>query len=293
METGALTSRASFHRLSLFEAFVVVRDAMAPFPRKRFGQHFLSPDWTRKVVDAIAPTGQDVFLEIGPGRGALTRPLASRSKRVIAVEIDRDLAAGLAAEAPGNVEIVTGNFLDVDAGSLVRQTAPPEGLRVAGNLPYNVSSPILFRLLDLHRETGLVRDATVMLQREVVERITARAGTRDYGVLTIMLRLYADAESLLTLPPGAFRPAPKVWSAVVRLRFGPARVPITRPEVFERLVKTIFSQRRKTLANAVKPLLPEPGAAADLLSRAGVDPGRRPETLVLPELAALTALLGS
>lgn len=264
-----------------------------PPPRKRFGQHFLSPDWARKVVEAIAPAEGDVFLEIGPGTGVLTKPLAARSKQVIAVEIDRDLAAGLAGEAPANVAIVAGNILDIDAESLVRQAAPPGGLRVAGNLPYNVSSPILFRLLDLHRQTGLVRDATVMLQREVVERITASPGTRDYGVLTIMLRLYAEADTLLTLPPGAFRPAPKVWSAVVRLRFGPAKESIARPEVFERLVKTIFSQRRKMLANALKPLRPEPGAAADLLARAGVDPRRRPETLVLPELAALTALLGS
>jgi 16S rRNA (adenine1518-N6/adenine1519-N6)-dimethyltransferase len=266
---------------------------MSPPLRKRFGQHFLAPGWARKVVDAIAPGPADVFLEIGPGTGALTRPLAARSKEVLAIEIDRDLAARLAGQVPGNVRVVTGNFLDVDAESLVRESAPADGLRVAGNLPYNISSPILFRLLELHRRTALVRDATVMLQREVVDRITARPGSRDYGVLTIMLRLYADAESLLLLPPGAFRPAPKVWSAVARLRFVPPTASIARPELFERIVKTAFSQRRKTLANALKPLLPEPGAAAVVLERAGIDPRRRPETLDLPELAALAALLGS
>lgn len=139
----------------------------------------------------------------------------------------------------------------------------------------------------------MLRDATVMLQREVVERITASPGTRDYGVLTIMLGLHTEAEALLVLPPGAFRPSPKVWSAVVRLRFVPPRAAVARPAEFERLVKTLFSQRRKTVANALKPLRSSPGEAVALLARAGIDPGRRPETLHLPELAALSALLDS
>jgi 16S rRNA (adenine1518-N6/adenine1519-N6)-dimethyltransferase len=128
-----------------------------------------------------------------------------------------------------------------------------------------------------------------MLQREVVQRITAKPGSRDYGVLTILLRLHGSAEPLLTLPPGAFRPAPKVWSSVIRLRFAHPTVSVGRPERFERLVKTVFSQRRKTLANALKPLLPEPGRAAAVLAAAGIDPRRRPETLDLEELAALAA----
>jgi len=261
--------------------------------RKRFGQHFLTAEWARKVVGVIAPAPHDVFLEIGPGTGALTKPLAASAKEVVAVEIDRDLATELASQVPGNVSIVTGNFLDIDAESLVRETAPADGLRVAGNLPYNVSSPILFRLIELHQRTRLLRDATVMLQREVVERLTARPGTRDYGVLTVFVRRLADVEPLLTLPPGAFRPAPKVFSAVARLRFTEPKVALPRPDLFERLVKTIFSQRRKTLANALKPLCPGPGAATALVARAGIDSRRRPGTLDLPELAALTALLGS
>jgi 16S rRNA (adenine1518-N6/adenine1519-N6)-dimethyltransferase len=245
------------------------------------------------VVAAINPSRGDVFLEIGPGTGALTLPLTAAADRVIAVEIDRDLAAELAARAPGNLSLITGNFLDLDIPEILREASAGNGVRVAGNLPYNLSSPVLFRLLDVHRATGLLRDATVMLQREVVERIAAPPGTKDYGVLTIMLRVHADAELVLSLPPGAFRPPPKVWSAVARLRFGPAKVPTASLDRFERLVKTIFAQRRKTVANALKPLASEPGQAADLLRRAGIDPGRRPETLDLPELARLTELLDS
>lgn len=261
--------------------------------RKRFGQHFLSADWARKVIEAIAPGHEDVFLEIGPGTGSLTWPLAAAARQVFAVEIDRNLVAGLRDRVPGNVAIVGGDFLGTDVEGIVREIAPADGLRVAGNLPYNISSPILFRLVELHRRTALLRDATVMLQREVVDRITAMPGSKDYGVLTVMLGLHTEAERLLTLPPGAFRPAPKVWSAVVRLRFVAPRAAVGRPELFERLVKTIFSQRRKTLGNALKLVRPGPGDALALLTRAGIDPRRRPETLDLPELAALTALLGS
>lgn len=261
--------------------------------RKRFGQHFLSPDWARKVVDAIAPEPEDVFLEIGPGTGALSRPLASRARSVLAVEIDRDLAAELTRTAPPNLTIVTGNFLDIDTEALVTETAPADGLRVAGNLPYNVSSPILFRLIDLHLHTRLLRDATVMLQREVVDRLVAEPGSKDYGVLTILLRVHADVEPVLALPPGAFRPPPRVSSAVARIRFTPPKVPVRDLAAVERLVKTAFTQRRKTLSNALKPLRPEPGAATAMLERAGIDPRRRPETLDLQEVARLAALLDS
>ena len=266
---------------------------MTPRPRKRFGQHFLSPEWARKVVGAIAPEPGDVFIEIGPGTGALTLPLAAAVKQIVAIEIDRDLAADLSRKLPGNVSLIAGDILNLDLESIVRELAPANGIRLAGNLPYNISSPILFRLLEAHQRTALLRDATVMLQREVVQRLTAPPGTRDYGVLTIMLRLHAETESLLSLPPGAFRPPPRVSSAVARLRFRPPAVHLVRPELFTRVVKTLFSQRRKTLANALKPLRPEPGAAGDLLGRAGIDPRRRPETLDLPEIAALTALLDS
>ena len=233
-----------------------------------------------------------MFLEIGPGTGALTRPLASRVKEIVAVEIDRDLAADLSRSAPPNVSILTGNFLEIDAEALVRDSAPGEGLRVAGNLPYNVSSPILFRLIDLHQRTRLLRDATIMLQREVVARLTAAPGSRNYGVLTILLRVHADVESVLSLPPGAFRPPPEVSSAVARVRFREPGIRVGDPRRFERLVKTVFTQRRKTLSNALKPLAPR-GESTALLRQAGIDPRRRPETLDLAELAAIADRLDS
>jgi 16S rRNA (adenine1518-N6/adenine1519-N6)-dimethyltransferase len=259
--------------------------------RRRFGQHFLAADWAVRVVDAIAPAPDDVFLEIGPGRGAVTRPLAARCREIVAVEVDRDLAAQLRHSAPPNVTVLLADILEADLDGLIRSHAGGRGLRVAGNLPYNISSPILFRLLQSHRRTGALRDATVMLQREVVDRLAAQPCTRDYGVLTILMRVHADVTTLLRLPPGAFRPPPKVWSSVARLAFGPPKVDLPRPDRFEQVVKALFSQRRKTVLNAVRRLCPDPADAPRLLERSGIAPGRRPETLDLPELAALTQLL--
>ena len=186
--------------------------------RKRFGQHFLEAAWARKVVDAIAPSDADTFLEIGPGRGALTRPLASRAGRVVAVELDRDLAAELEAEHLGGLTVVQGDFLQADVDTL----GLPADTRVAGNLPYNVSSPILIRLLELSATPHRFRDATVMLQKEVADRVLAGPGGRDYGPLAIFVAVAAKPSRLLTLPPGAFRPMPEVTSAVVRLDFSAA-----------------------------------------------------------------------
>jgi 16S rRNA (adenine1518-N6/adenine1519-N6)-dimethyltransferase len=194
---------------------------------------------------------------------------------------------------PPNVTVLTADFLEVDLDKLLREHAGDLSVRVAGNLPYNVSSPILFRLLEVHRRTGRLRDATVMLQRELVDRLAARPGTKDYGVLTVLARLHADVTTLLTLPPGAFRPVPKVSSAVARLTFTAAKVDVPDLERFGRVVKALFSQRRKTVLNALKPLCQEPSEAARLLAVANIAPQRRPETLDLPDLAALAALLGS
>jgi 16S rRNA (adenine1518-N6/adenine1519-N6)-dimethyltransferase len=227
-----------------------------------------------------------VFLEIGPGRGALTSPLATRIARVIAVEIDRDLAAALPARVPPNVRVIEGDFLRVDVEAALRGERLP--VRVIGNLPYNVSSPILFRLLDMAAEGRTFQDATLMLQKEVVDRLTATPGTRDYGALAIQVALVADVERLLTLPPGAFRPPPKVTSAVVRLRFRPAAADVGNMQTFERVVRGIFLQRRKTLLNALRPVADSMGrASGEVLERAGVDPVRRPETLTLAEIARL------
>jgi 16S rRNA (adenine1518-N6/adenine1519-N6)-dimethyltransferase len=256
-------------------------------PRKRFAQHFLEAPWVAKIVDALAIRPDDAFLEIGPGRGALTRPLAARAGRVVAVEIDRDLAARLAEERIPKLSIIQSDFLTVDLADVLRDQPLP--CRVVGNLPYNVSSPILFKLLPAADDGRVFRDATLMLQKEVADRLVAKPGGKDYGVLAIQVALLADVERVLTLPPGAFRPPPKVTSAVVRLRFHPASVDVGDRNVFERLVRGIFLQRRKTLANALVPVADSLGQkAAQLLERAKVDGRLRPEALSLEEIARLS-----
>lgn len=250
------------------------------------------------MVDAIAPSPSDTFLEIGPGRGALTLPLAARAGRIVAVEIDRDLAAELATAASPTVRIVTGDFLDIDVPSLLEPaeaTATPRAkTRVAGNLPYNASSPILFRLLDLQRRLDLFADATLMMQREVADRLLARPGTGEYGVLSVLVQLQADVARLLTLPPGAFRPPPKVTSTLLRLAFRRAATWPRDPALFEAMVRSMFTQRRKTLANALRPFAEARGrSAGEALAEAGIAAGRRPETLELAELVGLAELFAS
>jgi 16S rRNA (adenine1518-N6/adenine1519-N6)-dimethyltransferase len=256
--------------------------------RKRFGQHFLEPAWVRKVVAAIAPAADDAFLEIGPGRGALTRPLAEASRLVVAVEVDRDLAAALPSRVPANVRVVTADVLAADLAALARDAAGEGAVRVAGNLPYNISTPILFALLELRRRAPQVRDATLMLQKEVVDRLAASPGGGDYGVLAVLVQRFAHVQRVLTLPPGAFRPAPEVTSAVVRLTFREPRDVPDAPEHFVPLVRALFTRRRKTMANALAAALHEPAATAGArLERLGIDAKRRPETLTLDEFVAL------
>jgi 16S rRNA (adenine1518-N6/adenine1519-N6)-dimethyltransferase len=256
-------------------------------PRKRFGQHFLEPAWVAKVIDVIHATKDDTFLEIGPGRGALTRPLAARAGHVVAVEIDRDLSAALVGENIPNVRVIESDFLELDLENALKDERQP--VRVAGNLPYNVSSPILFGLLHVAAGGRLFRDATLMLQKEVADRLVAAPGRKEYGALAIQVALTADVEQVLTLPPGAFRPPPKVTSAVVRLRFRPPAVDVGDPRVFERIVRGIFLQRRKTLGNALRPVADSFGLpSAQLLERAGVDGRLRPEALTLADIARLS-----
>ena len=252
--------------------------------KKRYGQHFLQGVWADKLVDAIQPRSDDRFLEIGPGPGALTLRLAPRVAALTAIEVDPDMVAELQPEVPPNVTLVQQDFLDADIRALLG--SGPR--RVVGNLPYNVSSPILFRILDAHRTRGGIVDATFMLQREVAERIESGPGTKDYGVLSILVQLHADVRRVLTLPPGAFRPQPKVHSAVVRLTFRPPAVMLADEAAFERMVRSMFTQRRKTLANALKPFAETAGRSAPgALAAADIDPSRRPETLQLTELARL------
>ena len=256
-------------------------------PRKRFGQHFLEPVWVAKVVDAINPTPNDTFLEIGPGRGALTRPLAKRAGHVVAVEVDRDLAAALDDETIRNLRVIQSDFLELDLDAALPDERRP--VRVAGNLPYNVSSPILFTLLKAADGGRFFSDATLMLQKEVADRLAANPGDKDYGALAIQIALTADVDRVLTLPPGAFRPPPKVTSALVHLRFRPPSVDVGDLRVFERIVRGIFLQRRKTLVNALRPVADSLGRpAAQLLQRAEVDGRVRPETLTLDDIARLS-----
>lgn len=285
----------------------------SPFPRKRFGQHFLEPAWVDKLIREISPRPDDTFLEIGPGRGALTRPLAERVGRLIAVEIDHDLAAALTDSAPAHVTVVDGDFLDMAADRLRALLTADEvsrPIRVAGNLPYNVAAPILFKLAELFAAGLPLADAHVMLQREVADRLVAQPGTSEYGVLTVLIRHTAEVTKVLSLPPGAFRPAPKVDSAVVRLRFHPPDPPVKRGRVFTDLVRAVFTRRRKTLANALlayggRVSVPDRGRVSEpdavspnrdpspvqALRRAGIDGTRRPETLSIAEFARLADVL--
>lgn len=273
-----------------------------PPRRKRFGQHFLASSWARKVVAAIEPRPGDVFLEIGPGTGALTVPLAETGAPILAIEIDRDLVAGLAPLVPRNVTVMAGDFLKTDATAFLtglqpqqpagprRSDTPPPRFRVVGNLPYNLASPILMRLIDHARQRRLFADATVMVQREVANRLLARPGTKDYGTLTVLVGLHATVTRLLDLPPGAFSPPPKVHSSVIRLTFGDPACPVSDEAAFERLTKALFSQRRKTILNAMRRYDPLGPAAVTAL---GLDPRRRPETLQLGEIARLVQLLAA
>jgi 16S rRNA (adenine1518-N6/adenine1519-N6)-dimethyltransferase len=265
--------------------------------RKRFAQHFLEAAWVRKLIAAANISEADAVVEIGPGRGAITRPLAERCARLLAIEVDRDLAADLEAGKPGNVTVVTGDVLSVDlipilTAWLGAPPGPANPCRIVGNLPYNISSPILFRLIDLASATNGVADALLMLQKEVADRLVARVGTGDYGVLTVLTTMHADVTRVLSLPPGAFRPQPKVHSAVVRLTFRAPKAQVDDQADFVRMVRTTFTQRRKTIGNALKPFASETGQdAASVLRRAGIDGQRRPETLELAEFARLSNAL--
>jgi 16S rRNA (adenine1518-N6/adenine1519-N6)-dimethyltransferase len=259
--------------------------------RKRFGQHFLEPAWAEKLVRTIAPKADDTMIEIGPGRGAITRPLAAAARHVVAFEIDRDLAGDLRASAPANVTIIEGDFLDItpdDLGAAATRAGARGPLRVAGNLPYNVASPILFKLTELFAAGVPMTEATVMLQREVADRLLARPGSKDYGVLTVLIRHVATVERVLRLPAGAFRPAPKVLSSVVRLLFHAPAPAVRDPRVFAAMTQAMFTRRRKTIANALLAYSGsssmDPGA---MLALAAIDPQRRPETLAVDEIARL------
>jgi 16S rRNA (adenine1518-N6/adenine1519-N6)-dimethyltransferase len=248
---------------------------------RRLGQHFLRPGAVRRLVQAIAPARTDVFLEIGPGRGALTLPLLEVGARVVAVEKDPALARRLREEAPAHLEVVEGDALEVDLPALV-----PPGTRLVGNLPYYVSSPLLRRFLDARRH---FRDLHAMLQEEVAERVAAPPGSRDYGILSVHYALWAEVELLLRFPPGAFDPPPKVRSAVLRARFRETpRAEVPDPAAFEALVRHAFARRRRTLENNLRDRYPD---LKERLAGVGLAGTRRAETLSVEEFARLSRAL--
>jgi 16S rRNA (adenine1518-N6/adenine1519-N6)-dimethyltransferase len=252
--------------------------------RRRFGQHFLhDPAVIERILAALAIRPGDHLVEIGPGRGALTEQLLSHGDCTLdAIEIDRDLAAQLAGEFAGSAQRAL-HLADALEFDFTRLAAERGGrLRIIGNLPYNISTPLLFRLL---AQLGAIIDLHVMLQREVVARLAARPGGGDYGRLTVMLAPWVRVERLFDLGPGAFQPPPAVWSAVARITVRPAPLFAVNARYGE-VVGAAFSQRRKTLRNALKALL-----AREEILACGIDPGARPETLTPQEFNTLADTL--
>jgi len=254
--------------------------------RRRFSQNFLhDPATIARIVDAIAPQAQDRIVEIGPGAGALTAPLLARCEHLTAVEIDRSLAHALSERFDGaRLTLIQADALKIDWGALARQSGGP--LRIVGNLPYHISTPLLFAWLPI---APFVADQHVMLQKEVVDRIVARPGNRNYGRLSVMLQFRYGVERLFNVAPGCFTPAPKVQSSVIRLRPLPlAALAAVDIATFSRVVTAAFGQRRKTLRNALSAVMPEAA-----VRQAGVDPGARAETLDIAAFARLAFALAS
>ncbi len=244
--------------------------------RKRFGQHFLcDEEIISRIVLAIDPKPEQHIVEIGPGEGAITLPILRKSGKLTVIELDRDLVPRIAArcEGVGEVQIINADVLNVDLATLVNDA---RRLRVVGNLPYNISSPILFHCID---HLDAIEDMHFMLQREVVDRMAAGPGSKVYGRLSVMLQLACRVEPLLPVPPQAFRPPPKVDSAVVRLTPLPReQSPLEHIETIARLVRAAFGQRRKTVSNSLDGF-----ANADDLRAVSIDPRARAEQLA-PQL---------
>lgn len=250
-------------------------------PRKRFGQHFLTdPGVIDAIVAAISPRNDDVVVEIGPGQGAITRPLAKRAGTLHAIELDRDLAAKLRKEYHDSTSVTLheADALKFDFAEL------GDSLRIVGNLPYNISTPLLFHLLDYRQK---IIDMHFMLQKEVVARMAAPPGSKAYGRLGIMLGCYFDIEALFDVDRQAFDPPPDVTSAIVRLTPLPEGTYDVRDAAkLSRLVATAFSQRRKTVRNALKKVADEA-----LLESVGIDPSLRPEAIAIAEYVRLANTL--
>jgi 16S rRNA (adenine1518-N6/adenine1519-N6)-dimethyltransferase len=254
-------------------------------PRKRFGQNFLhNPGIINRIVSSLAPQQDDHYVEIGPGHGAITQPLAAQVNKLDVIEIDHDLAAELQTHKWfDKINLHLADALKFDFNTIAK---PPKLLRLVGNLPYNISTPLLFHILAQHH---LFSDVHVMLQKEVVQRMTATPGNKSYGRLTVALAARCQVESLFIIKPGAFTPAPKVDSAFARLT--PLEQPLITPAeqtAFDELLRHAFGQRRKQLGNAIQDLL-----SIEQIKATGVNPQHRAETLSVHEFVDLTHQLMS
>ena len=249
-------------------------------PKKRFGQNFLiDPEIIHSIITAISPREKEVLVEIGPGLGAITQPLLSRSDQLYVIELDRSLIPPLEklAKEHSGLKIFQHDALSFDFSKLRSDTSK---LRIVGNLPYNISTPLLFHLLSFSED---IQDMHFMLQKEVVDRICAQNGDRNFGRLSVMLQNYCSAERLFDIPPQAFNPPPKVMSSIVRLR--PRVTPITPvqyQEAFKIVVQTAFSQPRKTLRNNLKNVID-----IKSLEHCGLEPGARPSEISIEGYACL------
>jgi 16S rRNA (adenine1518-N6/adenine1519-N6)-dimethyltransferase len=256
--------------------------------KPKLGQNFLVDDEAvHRIVAALGDLSGRTVFEIGPGRGAITAALSASAKHVLAVEFDRELAARLRAQfQPERVTVIEQDVLRFDfAAASADLVAPGERLWVAGNLPYYITSPILLKLAASHAVLGV---AVLMVQREVADRITARPGSRDYGLLSVTVQMYGPAAPLFTLPPHAFSPPPEVHSTVFRWRFAPRFAELGVEESsFLRLVRQAFAQKRKTLVNNLRAAGFSPAAAADALAKAAIHAQARAESVSLEEFAAL------
>ena len=269
------------HGLLLCSGLRHCTSTMKHIPRKRFGQNFLTDGGIiDSIVEAINPTAGEPMVEIGPGLMALTQPLVERLGKITVIELDRDLALRLRLRP--ELDVVESDVLKVDFRALAQRMEAPK-LRVVGNLPYNISSPILFHLMEC---VDVVQDQHFMLQKEVIDRMVADAGSSDYGRLSVMLQWRYDMQSVLFVPPESFDPPPKVNSAVVRMvpRAQPAALD---PKLLEELVRVAFSQRRKILRNTLGKWLEEKGFTGEF------DLQRRAEEVPVDEFIALTQQVGA
>jgi len=259
-----------------------------PYPSKRLGQHFLRDQRTiQRIIDALAPKSDETIVEIGPGTGALTSVLVERAGRLIAVEFDNKLAPLLQERFAGfeNFKLVMADALTLD---FCKEVLPARSARLVANLPYNISTAILQRLI---AQRACFDEMVLMLQREVVERLLAPPGTKDRGFISVLVEAYCEAEKLFDVAPGAFRPPPKVWSSVMGLKFRPRiNAEVTDEGLLWETVSAGFAQKRKTILNNLRhasgrlqEVLKRNGGASIVLCKANVELQRRAETLTLEE----------